>query len=145
MAIEHFRQLRVYQSAFRAAMRVFELSKSWPKDERFSLTDQIRRSSRSVCGCTAEAWRKRRYPAHFVSKVSDADCEAAETQSWLDFALECGYIAEPDYTDLNRRYEEITGGLVKMMTEPEKWCGPANLVREEPLKYEVDSAGDVTE
>jgi four helix bundle protein len=138
-AIGHFRQLRVYESAFKAAMRIFELSKSWPKDERFSLIDQIRRSSRSVCGCTAEAWRKRRYPAHFISKLSDADGEAAETQSWLDFALECGYLSETDYSDLNQRYEAISGGLVKMMSEPEKWCGPANLVREEPVDYDADS------
>jgi len=135
MVIEHFRQLRVYQSAFEAAMRIFELSKRWPKEERYSLTDQIRRSSRSVCGNIAEAWRKRRYVAHFISKLSDADSEVAETQAWLDFALRCGYISEMEHDELNRIYENISGGLVKMMTEPEKWCGPANLRKEKSPDY----------
>jgi four helix bundle protein len=138
MIAEHFRQLRVYQQGFEASMRIFELSSSWPREERYSLTDQIRRSSRSVCANIAEAWRKRRYLAHFVSKLSDADSEAAETQSWLDFAVGCGYLSEADSQDLNRRYEAVIGGLVKMMADPEKWCGPANLVREEPVEYETD-------
>jgi four helix bundle protein len=92
MSIRHFRELRVYQMAFESAMEIFNLSQSWPREERYSLTDQIRRSSRSVCGCTAEAWRKRRYPGHFVRKISDAHSEAAETQSWLEFALHCSYL-----------------------------------------------------
>ncbi|MBI4552351.1 MAG: four helix bundle protein [Candidatus Latescibacteria bacterium] len=146
MVITHFRKLRVYQQACESAMRIFELSKDWPGDERFSLTDQIRRSSRSVCGSIAEAWRKRRYVAHFISKLSDADGEAAETQSWLDFALRCGYLSKADFTDLDQRYEVISGGLVKMMTEPEKWCGPANLLREEQVFYEDDTeSGEVLE
>lgn len=135
MMVRHFRELRVYQQGLEAAMRIFDLSKSWPKEERFSLTDQIRRSSRSVCSCTAEAWRKRRYVAHFVSKLSDSDGEAAETQSWLDFALRCGYISENDYADLNQRYETLCGGLVKMMAEPESWCGPSGLLREDTPPY----------
>jgi len=90
MVIGHFRELRVYCQAFDAAMRIFELSKAWPMEERYSLTDQIRRSSRSVCENVAEAWRKRRYTAHFISKLSDADAEAGESQAWLDFALRCG-------------------------------------------------------
>lgn len=136
MFAKHFRELRVYRQAFDAAMRIFELSKAWPKEERYSLTDQIRRSSRSVCGNIAEAWRKRRYQAHFVSKLSDADGEAAETQNWLDFALRCGYMTEQDHAELDRAYEVICGGLVKMMAEPETWCGPAQL-REDRVVYEV--------
>lgn len=127
MAIEHYRDLRVYQIAFEAAMRIFELSKGWPKEEQYSLTDQIRRSSRSVCGNIAEAWRKRRYIPHFISKLTDADGEAAETQVWLEFAMRCGYIGQEAQTPLNADYETIIGGLVKMMTEPNKWCGPLTL------------------
>ena len=137
--IKHFRELRVYQQAFQAAMRVFELSASWPKEERYSLTDQVRRSSRSVCANIAEAWRKRRYSAHFVSKLSDADSEVAETQAWLDFALHCGYLAQIEFGQLTQSYENVSGGLVKMMMEPRKWCGPATLVREENVGYEADS------
>lgn len=84
--VQNYTELKVYQLAFTSAMRIYELSKKWPTEEKYSLTDQIRRSSRSVCGNIAEAWRKRRYPAHFVSKLSDADTEAAETEVWLDFA-----------------------------------------------------------
>ena len=127
MVIGHFRELRVYRQAFDAAMRIFELSKAWPMEERYSLTDQIRRSSRSVCGNIAEAWRKRRYTADFISKLANADAEAGESQAWLDFALRSGYLTQEDYTDLDQRYETICGGLVRMMTEPEKWCGPAQL------------------
>ena len=127
MVIEHFRDLRVYHHAFDAAMQIFELSEAWPKEERFSLTDQIRRSSRSVCGNIAEAWRKRRYTADFISKLANADAEAGESQAWLDFALRCGYLSQENYTHLNQQYENICGGLVRMMTEPEKWCGPAQL------------------
>lgn len=138
MAIAHFRELRVYRMAFDAAMRIFELSKTWPKEERYSLTDQIRRSSRSVCTNIAEAWRKRRYVAHFISKLSDADTEAAETQGWLDFALSCGYIAQEQFTELDGEYEAISGGLVKMMMEPGKWCGPSTLMaREEGVTYDA--------
>lgn len=125
MMVTHFRQLRVYQLAFDAAMKIYELSKGWPKEEKYSLTDQARRASRSVCANIAEAWRKRRYVAHFVSKLSDSDSEAAESQSWLDFALRCGYISEEVYKELDQQYETIGGGLVKMMSDPERWCGPS--------------------
>lgn len=138
MLAEHFRDLRVYQNAFELSMRIFDLSLSWPRDERYSLTDQIRRSSRSVCANIAEAWRKRRYQAHFVSKLSDADSEAGETQVWLDFARRCSYLSDADWDDLNATYEMLLGGLVKMMAEPERWCGPAALVKEEPADYHVD-------
>ena len=134
--VRHFRDLKVYRLAFSSGMSIFRLSKSWPKDERFSLIDQIRRSSRSTCGSIAEAWRKRRYPAHFVSKLSDADSEAAETQSWLDFARACEYITEKDYKELDETYEKIGGGLVKMMDNKDRWCGPSRLVRENLADYD---------
>ena len=86
---QDYTDLKVYQLAIEAAMQIYELSKKWPVEEKYSLTDQIRRSSRSVCANLAEAWRKRRYPAHFVSKLSDADTEAAETAAWLNFAGRC--------------------------------------------------------
>lgn len=137
MLVKHFRELRVYRSAYDAAMRIFELSKSWPDDEKYSLTSQIRRSSRAVCENTAEGWRKRRYKAHFISKLSDADSEAAETQSWLDFALGCKYIGKAIFDELDQEYETINGGLVKMMTNADQWCGPATLVREDGADYET--------
>ncbi|MEI6212375.1 MAG: four helix bundle protein [bacterium] len=132
--VKHFRELRVYREAFAVAMRIFEISKDWPADERYSLTDQIRRSSRSVCSNIAEAWRKRRYPSHFASKLSDADGEAAETQVWLDFARECGYITEPIHAEMDADFERIAGGLVNMMANADNWCGPSSL-REEPASY----------
>jgi four helix bundle protein len=139
--VQHHRDLRVYKLAFEAAMKIFQRSKTWPADERYSLTDQIRRSSRSTCANIAEAWRKRRYVAHFVSKLSDADAEAAETQTWLDFALACGYIDQPLHVELSQQYDQVSGGLVKMMADPESWCGPAAL-REEPGEYSLYSNHD---
>ena len=132
--VKHFKELRVYQQAFTAATHIYKLSKCWPKEERYSLTDQIRRSSRSVCANIAEAWRKRRYPAHFVSKLSDSDSEAAETQVWLDFALDCDYITQQDHDALYATYENVAGGLVKMMANPDAWCGPSKL-REPSAPY----------
>ena len=120
--VKSYRELRVYQLAFKAAMRIYELSKTWLPEERYSLTDQIRRASRSVCTNMAEAWHKRRYPNHFVSKLSDADTEAAETEVWLDFALHCGYLAEADHAELRDDYDHICGMLSKMMDKPEPWC-----------------------
>lgn len=128
-------ELRVYQLAFKCGMEIFELSKAWPKEERYSLTSQIRRASRSVPANIAEAWRKRRYVAHFVSKLSDADGESAETQTWLDFATECGYLAEEDRMRISEAYDTICGSLVKkMMNNPDPWCGPAS-VREDKAQY----------
>jgi four helix bundle protein len=138
---QHHRELRVFKLGFETAMRIFEDSKHWPSDERYSLTDQIRRSSRSVCANIAEAWRKRRYEAHFVSKLSDADAEAAETQVWLDFAHACGYMDKAVYVELFQNYNQISGGLVKMMADPAPWCGPAAL-REERTAYIADSPSD---
>jgi four helix bundle protein len=119
--IWHFRELEVYQLAMLAAMKLFELSKRFPQEERYSLTDQVRRSSRSVCANIAEAWRKRRYPNAFVSKLSDAEAEAAETQVWIEFALKCGYLTPDQTNELDELYENIQGKLVNMLTHPEQW------------------------
>ena len=115
------KELRVYQAAFSMAMEIYQLSKSFPSEEKFSLTDQVRRSSRSVCANLAEAFRKRRYPKNFVSKLSDCEAEAAETQVWLDFALACNYLDQETYEKLYKEYNAIIGMLVKMITEPDKW------------------------
>ena len=123
--IVDFRELRVYQRAFEAAAEIFELSKGFPPEERYSLTDQVRRSSRSVCANIGEAWRKRRYPNTFVSKLSDADTEAGETTIWLDFALRCGYLGTEDHQRLAAAYNHICAQLVKMMAAPELWSGAA--------------------
>ena len=120
----HFKDLRVYQEAFKAAMKIFELSRKWPIEERYSLTDQVRRSSRAVCGNIAEAWRKRRYPSHFISKLSDADAEVAETENWLEFARACAYLAPKACGELIATYEQVSGGLVSMMSDADAWCGP---------------------
>lgn len=135
--VKHFTELRVYDQAFETAMKIFELSKGWPVEERYSLTDQIRRSSRSVCGNIAEAWRKRRYPNHFVSKLTDADGEVAETENWLKFAKSCGYLRADVFDDLWNTYERITGGIVNMMSNPEAWCAPSHLLRESVADYLV--------
>lgn len=102
-------------------MKIFEMTKSFPADEKYSMVDQMRRSSRSVCANLAEAWRKRRYPAHFVSKLSDCESEAEETRVWLEFAFRCGYINNQTFTDLDSVYDLVLGQLVKMISEPEKW------------------------
>jgi four helix bundle protein len=136
--VEDFEDLRVYRAAFRHAMTIFDVSGEWPKAERYALTDQIRRSSRAVCSNIAEAWSKRRYEAHFVSKLSDAEGEAAETITWLDFAHACGYLSEDDHDELRTEYRKIRGGLVKMMRNPDPWCGPAAL-RDPDVSYDTDS------
>ena len=121
MKIRTHKELEVYQLAFDAAMNIFVISKAFPKEETYSLTNQIRRSSRSVCGNIAETFRKRRYPKAFVSKIIDAEGEAAETQTWLDFSLSCSYISEDEYKDLYEKYDLIIGKLVNMSLHPEKW------------------------
>ncbi|MBD2580148.1 four helix bundle protein [Oscillatoria sp. FACHB-1406] len=113
--------LEVYQRAFEAAMAIFELSKRFPLEERYSLTDQIRRCSRSVCANLAEAWRKRRYKAAFVAKLSDSEAEAAEVQVWLKFAVKCGYLELNTGRELYGTYNHILGSLVKMINQPEQW------------------------
>jgi four helix bundle protein len=119
--LRHFRELRVYVAAIAATMRIFEITKAFPPDERFSLTDQIRRSSRSVCANIAEAWRKRRYEAAFVAKLSDAEAEAAETQVWLEIACRTGYLNKTIFTELDAAYESILSMLIKMISDPSKW------------------------
>jgi four helix bundle protein len=120
--IKSFRELTVYQRAFEQAMRIFEITKRFPKEEQYSLTDQMRRASRSVCTNIGEAWRKRRYPAHFVSKLTDADAEATETMIWLDFSLSCGYLHTKVHTDLSNAYDEIGKMLGSMIASPDKFC-----------------------
>jgi four helix bundle protein len=116
-----FKKLIVYQLSFDSAMKIYEISKKFPREELFSLTDQIRRSSRSVCSNLAEAYRKRRYPKHFTSKVSDADGEASETQVWIDFAFKCAYIDSQTYNTLINVYIEIGKMLGSMENNPEKF------------------------
>jgi len=119
--IRRFSELDVYQLAMDSAMRIFDATKQFPAEERYSLTDQIRRSSRSVCANISEGWRKRRYPRAFVSKLSDADAEAAETQVWLEFASRCGYLDSQLLHELVAIYNNILGKLVVMMNHPENW------------------------
>lgn len=121
MKIRTHKDLDVYKLSFEVAMKIYEISKMFPKEELYSLTDQIRRSSRSVCANQAEAFRKRRYPKSFVSKLSDSESEAAETQTWLDFSLNCKYINEKLYNELYAAYENILGKIVNMSLYPDKW------------------------
>ena len=115
------RDLKVYQRARAAARKIFDLSKKFPMEERYSLTDQIRRCSRSVCGNIAEGWRKRRYPNSFVNKLNDSEGEAAETQVWLEFAVDGGYVDRNTARELYREYDAILGMLVAMINRPENW------------------------
>jgi len=119
--IQSHRDLEVYQLAFDAAMRIFEITKGFPREERYSLTDQIRRSSRSVCANVAEAWRRRRYEGSFVYKLNDSEAEAAETQTWLEFAVRCDYLDAEAARSLYKVYDRILGKLVMMIRRPEKW------------------------
>ena len=118
--IRHFRELDVYQLGTKSAMSIFEVSKLFPAEEKYSLIDQIRRSSRSVCANIAEGWRKRRYPDAFASKLSDADSEAAEKEVWLEFAPKCGYLDQNVSDELGKAYDRIVGKLVNMMARPEQ-------------------------
>src|SRR5712671_1527526 len=116
-----FRDLKVYQLAYRLAMEIFHESKSFPPEEKYSLTDQIRRSSRSVAANIAEGYRKKRYVKMFVSKMADADGEATETQVWLDFALDCGYVSAARQAQLRKGYEEVGRMLGSMILNPERF------------------------
>ena len=120
--IRRVKDLIVYRKAFEAAMEIFQISKSFPREERYSLTDQIRRSSRSVCSNIAESWRKRRYKAVFINKLSDSGQEAAETQTWLEFSLACNYIDEKVYEKLYNEYEEIFAMLYSMTEKADSFC-----------------------
>ncbi len=116
-----FKDLKVYQLAYELAMEIFNLSEDFPKEEKYSLTDQIRRSSRSVCSNIAEGYRKRIYPKHFVSIMTDADGEASETCVWLDFAKDCNYINENINIELTEKYDEVGRMLGSMIDHPEKF------------------------
>lgn len=116
-----FKDLIVYKKAFDQAMEIFEMTKNFPKEERYSLIDQIRRSSRSVCACLAEGYRKRMYPAHFVSKITDSDMENSETQVWLDFSLACNYINEDMYKSRLALNAEVGRLLQNMIDNPGKY------------------------
>lgn len=119
--INSYKDLRVYQNAMEAAMKIFEVTKVFPPEEKYSMVDQIRRSSRSICANLAEAWRKRRYKAAFVAKLSDAESEACETQVWIEFALRCGYLKKALAEELDQCYDKIIGQLVTMIGDAEKW------------------------
>jgi four helix bundle protein len=123
--ITNHRDLDVYKKAFDTAMEIFELSKNFPKEETYSLTDQIRRSSRSVCANLAEAWRKHRYEAAFISKLSDSEAESAETQSWLEFAVRCGYLSRNEGVTLYESYNNNIGTLVGMINYSSSWVLPS--------------------
>jgi four helix bundle protein len=116
-----FRDLIIYKNAFALSMEIFFMTKSFPKEETYSLIDQIRRSSRSVFACVAEAYKKRRFPNHFVSKLTDADMENGETQAWLDASLACNYITQEKFATLNQQSEEVTRLLIYMIKNPDKF------------------------
>ncbi|MHC5723802.1 four helix bundle protein [Nostoc sp.] len=130
-AIKDHKDLGIYKIAFEAAMKIFELSKKFPVEERYSLTDQIRRSdarrlataslSRSVCANMAEAWRKRRYEAAFIAKLNDCEAEAAETQTWIEFAVKCNYMNVEVGREIYANYNQVLSGLVNMINNPSPW------------------------
>lgn len=130
MIIQSFRELRVYISAMDAAMEIFQITKSFPPEEKYSLTDQIRRSSRSVCANIGEAWRKRRYKAAFIAKLSDSETEACETQIWLEFAKRCNYLEEEKASNLTGKYDHILSQLVLMISDADKWLVKNNKTQE---------------
>jgi four helix bundle protein len=115
------KELDVYQLAFKTSMEIFHITRLFPKEELYSLTSQIRRSSRSVSANLAEAFRKRRYEKAFVAKLSDAEAEAAETQVWIDYSLECGYISASEHDLLFKAYDNIIGKIVNMINHPDQW------------------------
>ncbi|MCB9418195.1 MAG: four helix bundle protein [Ardenticatenaceae bacterium] len=132
--IKTHNDLDVYRQAFDAAMEIFERSKTFPKEEIFSLTDQIRRSSRSVCANLAETWRKRRYENAFISKLSDAESEAAETQVWLEFAVKCGYMERDEAVSLYQIYDSILETFVGMNNHSQSWVLPGKKMKGERVK-----------
>ena len=119
--IESYRELRVYKAAMEATMEIFVITKKFPSEEKYSLTDQIRRSSRSVCANLGEAWRKRRYKAAFIAKLSDCETEACETQVWLDISCECGYITKTQREKLDLEYEKIIRQIITMIDGADNW------------------------
>src|SRR5439155_9734560 len=140
-AAKSFRDLKVYQAAREAALRIFTVTKTFPREERYALTDQTRRSSRAVKAMIAEAWARRRYKAAFINKVDEALGEANETQSWLDDALDDGYVLKEDFQELDNRYQAIGGMLSRMIDRADDFCkyaastdyrSDANRVEEQP-------------
>jgi four helix bundle protein len=127
--ISSYKELRVYQAAMDAAMRIFEISKRFPAEERYSLTDQMRRASRSVCSNIGESWRKRRYRAAFISKLSDSETEAEETRVWLEISWRCQYISQAEANSLDHDYDRILAQLVTMIDRPEPWLIKARKVK----------------
>ena len=121
MIIKTAKDLKVYKVAYDLAMGIYEISKQWPKEEIYSLTDQIRRASRSICANLREAWSKRRYEAHFISKLTDSDAENSETDTWLDFARDCGYLKDEDYRRLSDKCSEVGKMLGSMLKNPQKF------------------------
>ena len=117
-----FKDLIVYQKAYKLAMEVFEISKSFPKEEKYSLTDQIRRSSRSVTSCIAESWAKRRYEKAFINKLTDSLGEEYETENWLDYSKDCKYFPIETHERILNEYAEVRKMLISMINNPEKWC-----------------------
>ena len=120
--VNSFRDLIVYQKAYKLAMKIFEYSKNFPKEEKYSLTDQIRRSSRSVTTNIAEAWAKKKYVKSFANKLTDSLGEEYETEVWLDYSRDSHYIDESTCSDLMSQYDEVRKMLISMITHPEKWC-----------------------
>jgi four helix bundle protein len=121
MRITRANELDVYRSAYSTAMQIYHLTVKFPKDERYSLTDQIRRSSRSVCANITEAYYRRKYPKNFMVRLSDAIAEMAETKVWLKFSLDCKYLSDNEYTDLASSCDRIIGKLIVMVNHPENW------------------------
>ena len=144
MALEHaksFRDLRVYQKAREVSLTVFKLSKTFPKEEMYSLTDQIRRSARSIGAQIAESWAKRRYEKHFVSKLTDSDGEQMETQHWAAEALDCGYISHEDAAQLTAALLEIGRMLNGMIVKSDSFCGEyPSVLKEDAVEYFIPSA-----
>ena len=124
--IRNFRELRAYQQARNEANRIFEMTRAFPSEEKYSLTDQIRRSSRAVKSMLAEAWGHRRYPASFISKLTDAIGEANETQSWLDDVLDCGYIEAPQHREFDLAWQSIGGMIANMIVKADDFCRSAH-------------------
>jgi len=121
MLIKSAKDLEVYKATYALAMEIYKISKAWPSEEKYSLTDQIRRSSRSVCSNLREAWAKRRYEAHFVSKLTDSDGENSETDTWLDFAYDCGYLKRNDHSRLTEECRSVGKMLGSMLKKPAKF------------------------
>lgn len=134
-----FKDLKVYRQAYELAMEIFRISHKFPKEETYALTDQIRRSSRSVCANIAEAYRRRKYVKHFASKITDADGEASETLVWIDFAKDSGYISDKVRDSLAKRYEEVGRMLGGMAKQPERFLPPEARISEEMPSYELEN------